>query len=68
MHNRKLQIKFLTIIQLTFTKSTAELRFKFFRKIFNKTFSILGTGFAALFFLYYTATYLPIHLHTTKVN
>lgn len=35
MHNRKLQIKFLTLIQLTFTKSTAKLWFKFFRKIFN---------------------------------
>ena len=68
MHNRKLQIKFLTIIQLTFTKSTAELRFKFFRKIFNKTLSILGTGLAALFFLNYTTTYLPVHLYAAKVN
>lgn len=68
MHNRKLQIEFFTIIQLTFTKSTAKLRFKFFRKIFNQTLSILGTGLAALFFLYYTATYLPVHLYTAEID
>ena len=68
MHNRKFQIKFLTIIQLTFTKSTAKLRFKFFRKILYKTFTILSTRTPALFLLDNATTYLPVHLYATKVN